>query len=136
MFLEVTQPKMSVFGRIVQCTHQVEVSTMPVGKRRSAFSAKPKRRAPLPPAEATKLRDGAKDLGRHGFRDWVLLMMMYRHGLRVGEAVDIKWEQVDLQTGKLHVNRLKNGDASVHFDEHGTGSSAITLGGGVTVQSN
>ncbi len=44
-------------------------------------------------------------------------MIMYRHGLRVGEAVDLKWDQVDLRTGKLHVNRLKNGDASVHFIE-------------------
>jgi type 1 fimbriae regulatory protein FimB/type 1 fimbriae regulatory protein FimE len=67
--------------------------------------------------EATKLRDAAKVIGRHGFRDWLLIMVMYRHGLRVGEAVDLKWDQVDLQTGKLHVNRLKNGDASVHFIE-------------------
>jgi type 1 fimbriae regulatory protein FimE len=106
---------------------------VPVRKNQLSFSAKSKRRAPLPPAkprnadvrsreyltpaEATKLRDAAKDLGRHGFRDWLLLMMMYRHGLRVGEVIDLKWDQVDLQTGKLHVNRLKNGDASVHFIE-------------------
>jgi type 1 fimbriae regulatory protein FimE len=44
---------------------------------------------------------------------------MYRHGLRVGEVVDLKWDQIDLRTGKLHVNRLKNGDASVHFIEGG-----------------
>jgi integrase len=81
---------------------------MPVGKRRAPLpptkprNADVRSREYLTPAEATKLRDAAKDLGRHGFRDWVLLMMMmYRHGLRVGEAVDIKWEQVDLQTGKF-----------------------------------
>ena len=67
--------------------------------------------------EATKLRDAAKEIGRDGFRDWLLIMMMYRHGLRVGEAVNLKWDQVDLHTAKLHVNRLKNGDASVHFIE-------------------
>ena len=71
----------------------------------------------LTPAEATALRDAAKELGRHGFRDWVLLMMMYRHGLRVSEATDMKWDQVDMRTGKLHVNRLKNGDPSVHYIE-------------------
>jgi type 1 fimbriae regulatory protein FimB/type 1 fimbriae regulatory protein FimE len=71
----------------------------------------------LTPAEAKLIRDTAKHLGRHGFRDWVLLMMLYRHGLRVGEVVGMKWDQVDMRTGKLHVNRLKNGDASVHYIE-------------------
>ena len=40
--------------------------------------------------------------------------MMYRHGLRVSELIDLTWEQVDLGARRsLHVNRLKNGDASV-----------------------
>lgn len=43
--------------------------------------------------------------------------MAYRHAFRVGELVDLKWDQVDLDNAKLHVNRLKNGDASVHFLE-------------------
>jgi site-specific recombinase XerD len=38
-------------------------------------------------------------------------MMMYRHGLRVSEATDLKWEQLSLKAGKFHVTRLKNGDA-------------------------
>ena len=41
--------------------------------------------------------------------------MMYRHALRVGELVDLRWEQVDLDHAKLHVSRLKNGDPSVHY---------------------
>jgi len=102
-------------------------------KPRSSFSAKSKKKKPSPPtkprnldvrsreyltpAEAKELREAAKELGRHGFRDWLLIMIMYRHGLRVGEAVDLKWDQVDSRTGKLHVNRLKNGDASVHYIE-------------------
>jgi type 1 fimbriae regulatory protein FimB/type 1 fimbriae regulatory protein FimE len=71
----------------------------------------------LTPTEAKALRQAAKHLGRHGFRDWVLLMMMYRHGLRVGETTEMKWDQVDMRTGKLLVNRLKNGDPSVHYIE-------------------
>jgi type 1 fimbriae regulatory protein FimE len=39
---------------------------------------------------------------------------MYRHGLRVSEAVALRWEAVDLNQGLLHVNRLKNGVASTH----------------------
>lgn len=40
---------------------------------------------------------------------------MYRHALRVGELVDLRWEQVDLDYAKLHVSRLKNGDPSIHY---------------------
>jgi integrase len=39
---------------------------------------------------------------------------MYRHGLRASEAVALRWDQVDLKAGRLHVNRLKNGVPSTH----------------------
>ncbi len=61
--------------------------------------------------------DEAKSVGRHGFRDALLILITYRHALRVGELIDLKWEQFDLDKGKFHVNRLKNGDPSVHFLE-------------------
>lgn len=40
---------------------------------------------------------------------------IYRHALRVGEAIDLKWDQVDFDAAKLYVCRLKNGDDSVQF---------------------
>ena len=43
--------------------------------------------------------------------------MTYRHALRVGEVIDLKWEQLDLKRGRFHVTRLKNGDPSVHYLE-------------------
>jgi type 1 fimbriae regulatory protein FimB/type 1 fimbriae regulatory protein FimE len=39
---------------------------------------------------------------------------MFRHGLRVSEAVDLKWEQIDFKSARIHVNRLKNGTDSTH----------------------
>jgi integrase len=39
---------------------------------------------------------------------------MYRHGFRVSELVAIRWDQIDLKQGLLHVNRLKNGVPSTH----------------------
>ncbi|HIA54792.1 MAG TPA: integrase [Candidatus Melainabacteria bacterium] len=71
----------------------------------------------LTPAEVKSMIDAAKLVGRHGLRDALLILIAYRHALRVGELVDLKWEQLDLDGAKMHVNRLKNGDSSVHFLE-------------------
>jgi type 1 fimbriae regulatory protein FimE len=67
--------------------------------------------------EVQQLIAAARNTGRYGQRDALLLLMMYRHALRVAEVVDLRWEQVSLDEGKLHVNRLKNGDPSIHFLE-------------------
>ncbi len=71
----------------------------------------------LTPAEVKKMIDAAKNVGRHGFRDSLLILITYRHALRVGEVVTLEWEQFDMDKGRFHVNRLKNGDPSVHFLE-------------------
>jgi type 1 fimbriae regulatory protein FimB/type 1 fimbriae regulatory protein FimE len=39
-------------------------------------------------------------------------MIAYRHGFRVSELVSLRWDQVDLSAGLIHVNRLKNGRPS------------------------
>ncbi len=71
----------------------------------------------LTPHEVQDLKDTARNVGRYGFRDYLLITMMYRHAYRVGEIVSLQWEQIDFRAGKLHVNRLKNGDPSVHYLE-------------------
>ena len=41
-------------------------------------------------------------------------MMAYRHGLRASEMIALRWDQIDLKAGTLHVARLKNGSPSTH----------------------
>lgn len=62
----------------------------------------------LTPAEVDRLLDAAKQ-GRHGTRDHLIVLMMYRHGLRVSEATALRRDEVDLATSRLWVRRLKNG---------------------------
>ena len=65
----------------------------------------------LTPDEVDRLIRSANALGRHGRRDATLILLAYRHGLRVSELVALRWDMVDLKQGLLHVNRLKHGTA-------------------------
>ncbi|MCK4609371.1 MAG: tyrosine-type recombinase/integrase [Gammaproteobacteria bacterium] len=64
--------------------------------------------------EINKLMQAARNSGRHGHRDSTMILIAYRHGLRVSELVRLKWSQVDLFQNLLHVSRLKNGINSTH----------------------
>src|SRR4051794_38558278 len=46
---------------------------------------------------------------RNEARDRCLLLLMFRHGLRVSEACGLKLAQVDTESRVLHVGRLKRG---------------------------
>ncbi|MCC2666526.1 MAG: hypothetical protein K0S63_442 [Gammaproteobacteria bacterium] len=65
-------------------------------------------------AEVERVRKAAAQSGKHGLRDDALILLMFRHGLRVSELIALLWEQVDLKKALLHVNRLKNGIPSIH----------------------
>lgn len=50
----------------------------------------------------------------YGQRDAALILLTYRHGLRVSEAIALQWAAIDLKQGRLHVHRLKEGIPAVH----------------------
>jgi type 1 fimbriae regulatory protein FimB len=58
--------------------------------------------------EIDRVLDAAKK-SRHGTRDHLMLLMMYRHGLRVSEAVRLRRDDVNLDQARLWVKRAKNG---------------------------
>ena len=58
-----------------------------------------------------RTRSGAK----FPHRDATMILMAYRHGLRVSELVSMRWDMLDLRQGTFHVVRRKNGRASVHL---------------------
>jgi type 1 fimbriae regulatory protein FimB len=58
--------------------------------------------------EMEQLLDAARK-NRHGVRDSLLLLLMYKHGLRVSEAINLKVADLDLDQARLWVRRLKGG---------------------------
>jgi integrase len=68
----------------------------------------------LTEAEVNKIISAARNIGRHGNRDAAMILLAFRHGLRVRELISLRWQQVDLKSGLLQVHRLKNGLDSTH----------------------
>ena len=54
---------------------------------------------------------------RHGDRDWLIGLLIYRHGLRVSEACDLRWDDIDLAKRTIIVRRLKGSHDSTHYLE-------------------
>jgi site-specific recombinase XerD len=44
----------------------------------------------------------------------LLILMAFRHALRVSELVDVKLEQIDLKAATIHITRAKNGTPGIH----------------------
>ena len=70
----------------------------------------------LTEAEIDKLLMALKR-NRHGHRDWLIGLLIYRHGLRVSEACDLRWDDIDLAKRTIVVRRLKGSTDSSHYLE-------------------
>src|SRR3954465_555695 len=77
-------------------------------------------RMPTVMAAPTGFRNGNKSyaygciiLKTDGVRDHLLMLMTYRHGLRVSEVVDLRLKDLDLDTARPYV-RGKKGSLSTH----------------------
>lgn len=71
-------------------------------------------RSNLSPQHIQLLIESARSVGRCGLRDSTLILMTYRHALRVGEVISLTWNQISLENNQLQVKRLKGGSPSIH----------------------
>jgi type 1 fimbriae regulatory protein FimB len=73
-----------------------------------------RRREYLTQDEIDKLLLAGKTSSRNPVRDYCMLLLMFRHGLRVTELCSIKLSDVDVDSKTFHVNRLKGCDSGPH----------------------
>ena len=77
----------------------------------------PGRRDFLSQTEMKRFLNSARG-SRHGIRDYAMMLIAYRHGLRVSELIDLRLKDIDLVTGRLYVRR-KKGSSSAHHPVEG-----------------
>jgi len=99
------------FGTVVSFPRASELREAPEPPRKAR--EREDRREWLTEAEVEKLCAAARKRGRWGHRDATMILVGYRHGLRVSELVALRWQYVDLETGRLRVIRSKGSDDSV-----------------------
>lgn len=80
---------------------------------RNQVGTKVDRRRYLTEPEIKRLLAAAKK-GRHGERDFCLVLLAYRHGLRATELVDLRLSDLDLETGRIFVRRVKGSVSASH----------------------
>jgi type 1 fimbriae regulatory protein FimB/type 1 fimbriae regulatory protein FimE len=82
--------------------------TAPAAERRSAGSGVSN------PEGVDRLQDAARKHSRYGHRDATAILIAYRHGLRASELCELNWNMIELNSGRIHVRRAKNGVDSTH----------------------
>jgi site-specific recombinase XerD len=75
---------------------------------------KHRRREYLTQEEIDKLLEASKTASRNPARDYAILLLMFRHGLRVSELCSMKLSDVNVETKEFHVQRLKGCDSGSH----------------------
>jgi type 1 fimbriae regulatory protein FimB/type 1 fimbriae regulatory protein FimE len=101
-------------GKIVRLRHPKIVRNATSGAKGRQRNEAYRVREHLTEAEMGKLLAALKR-NRHGHRDWLIGLITYRHSLRVSEACDFRWDDIDLRKRTIIVRRLKRSTDSIHY---------------------
>jgi len=63
--------------------------------------------------EVEALRAGAKT-SRNPVRNELIILMLYRHGLRESELCNLQLEAINLDEARIFIKRVKNGNDFIH----------------------
>jgi type 1 fimbriae regulatory protein FimB len=89
-------------------TRNTGAAGKPGGRKEKLRAGEDSDRKHLTGREVERLIEATKG-SRNEARDRCILLLMFRHGLRVSEACRMKRDQVDTESRVLHVARLKAG---------------------------
>jgi integrase len=64
--------------------------------------------------EVNSLLRAAKVYGRYFVRNYALILLIFRHGLRVSEACDLRWDAISFLDEEIFITRKKGSDSGVH----------------------
>ena len=64
--------------------------------------------------QVDRLIKAAMHSPRNGSRDAALILLAHRHGFKVSELINLKWEHIDFENQRILVSRLSNGEETLH----------------------
>jgi len=81
-----------------------KVTPFPTGKQAPGLRHRASRMTHLTPGELLSVLKAAR---ARSARDWAMVLLAYRHGLRASEVCGLKLDDMDLKTGSVAIRRLK-----------------------------
>jgi len=95
-------PEIPSIPKVTSKTSQIEVTELPQDR----YPNRPQRNGMvhLTPEELLVVLKTARS---RSDRDWAMILLVYRHGLRASEVCDLKLTDADLRSGSLSIRRLK-----------------------------
>jgi len=68
----------------------------------------------LTAGEVSRLLLAAKNYGRYPDRNYALVLLTFRHGLRVSEICELRWDAISLFDKEIYITRKKGSDDGTH----------------------
>lgn len=94
-------------------TSTAEKRTVPP-KRRPNASVRTREHLTEREVESLIAAARGEDGRRYGHRDATMILIAFRHALRVSELVNLRWSDIEFKSARLHVHRLKGSISGVH----------------------